>query len=466
LIPLNELDSFIASRLGIETGLNKREEIKRLIYEIRISRKLGFEDLEKHPMIKAFLSSNLEGLSRFHALKEILTEIRFPVASSCGDDLDIYLPRVEESGSLPGPRLSADLTPAKLFIQKSVRDMGLAIRALKMFPSVPCEFFDNLSDLKQDRSQLLGDMGKRDFYIVSEAFDILKPCPCTNKAQSCNYFILNLGFGCPFDCAYCYLQHYSNRPGIYLPANLEGFFAETEKILASGKYRFLRIGTGEFSDSLALDSLTGYAGALVDFFRDKNCLFEFKTKSVNVEGLLQIPDVPSNIIVSWSLNPAGVIASEELYSPPLDQRLEAASQVIKKGYKTGFHFDPIIPYEGWEKDYFETIDRMFSSAKGHIAWISLGTLRFYRKLRRITDRRFPEDPYLYGELLLDRSDNKMRYPSIIRVDTYKKMLAKIRSRDPDVPVYLCMEPPEIWEKVFGKKVGSREIEDGMRQCCQ
>jgi len=42
----------------------------------------------------------------------------------------------------------------------------------------------------------------------------------------------------------------------------------------------------------------------------------------------------------------------------------------------------------------------------------------------------------------------MRYIKPLRVNIYKKMLSWIREYSKDVFVYLCMEPKEIWKKVF------------------
>ena len=57
----------------------------------------------------------------------------------------------------------------------------------------------------------------------------------------------------------------------------------------SGPYllqTFLRIGTDEFTDSLALDSLTCFSPLLVNFMRDKkNAILELKSKSVVINNL-------------------------------------------------------------------------------------------------------------------------------------------------------------------------------------
>ena len=91
---------------------------------------------------------------------------------------------------------------------------------------------------------------------------------------------------------------------------------------------------------------------------------------------------------------------------------------------------------------------MFEYTKGSIEWISLGSLRFNRALKQVIEYRSPDSELLNGELLLDPVDNKMRYSDKIRIDVFQKMVKWIRNIDKDVIIYLCMEPEEIWKKVF------------------
>jgi spore photoproduct lyase len=455
---LEKIDSFIRDEAGVTTGVNKKEELRRLIYEILLVRGITLDGLKEDADLRSFLSRKLEGGRRFLALKEVLVRLRYPVAVTSENDFKLYLPRLRLPSGPVTHGLSHPFRPHRIFVQKEVKNLPFTERIVGRFPDVPVTSFGRLKDLVPDRSRLLTDMGKRDLYIVNENTDIIKPCPCTTGALGCNYHILNLGFGCPCDCSYCYLQHYSNFPGILLPANLDNFFSAADNLLGESAGRFVRIGTGEFFDSLALDDITGYSTALVEFFRDRKVRFEFKTKTANIGNLLGIADAPANIVVSWSLNPAHIVGSEELYTASLDERLAAAATLSTRGWRVGFHFDPVIYYREWEKDYFAVIDDLAASVKGKIAWISVGTLRFYRKLKPIVEQRFPSDKYFYGEFLLDPADNKMRYPRIIRTHVYRKMLEKLRSALPGVPVYLCMEEPSVWKEVFGSIPSVREVE--------
>ena len=448
---LHLIEDFIENVAKIKSGVNKKEELKRLIYEILIREKISIEVLIKRQEINNILKSPIEGTPRFLALKEELIKIRYPETVKSQEKFTVYLPRIK----VPLYKIQhfdSEFKPERIFIQKSVCNTPLSQRIINTWKNIPVEIFDSIKDIKFDKERMLKDMGKRDIYIVEESFDIIKPCPCTKNAFCCGYVILNLGFGCPYDCSYCYLQHYANLPGIFLPANLETFFKQAKNILKKIKKR-IRIGTGEFCDSLALDPFTSYSKDILEFVKDLDLVFEFKTKSDKIENLLEKPPL-KNVVISWSLNPDSIVSSEELYTANLYERLNAAKKVINHGYRVGFHFDPVIYYPEWEKDYSILVKEIFNIAKGKIAWISLGTLRFYRELKTIVEQRFPEDPVFYGEFLLDPSDNKMRYPASIREKIFKFMLENIRLFDQDVPVYLCMEDENMWKRVFKENFSS------------
>jgi DNA repair photolyase len=131
----------------------------------------------------------------------------------------------------------------------------------------------------------------------------VKHCPCSPGAVPCGYYNLNLQTGCPFDCSYCILQAYledKSRTEFY--TNWADLEAELQKFMAGNKE--IRIGTGELSDSLAYENLYPTAARILELFmRFPDTIFEFKTKAVAIRTLLDVKEVPANIVVSWSLNP-------------------------------------------------------------------------------------------------------------------------------------------------------------------
>ncbi|HEX9933888.1 MAG TPA: hypothetical protein VGB38_01725, partial [bacterium] len=226
-------------------------------------------------------------------------------------------------------------------------------------------------------------------------------------------------------------------------------FKQIDGLLLEQPNRLFRFGTGELGDSLAIDALAGLSEPYADFFsKKKNAVMEFKTKTDRVDGLLRFQ--PKNAVVSWSLNPQSVIATEESGSSSLEDRLRAAARCQEKGYVLGFHFDPICDFKGWEEEYEGVVRQLFEHVDAsRIAWISLGTLRFPPSLKGTIEERFPGSRVVYQEMVRGL-DGKMRYPRPRRIELYRRLYALLTERRPDLFLYLCMEHPPVWDAVFDR----------------
>jgi len=435
---LKKIENWV-KKIYSHLGVNKKQELIRLLYEI--SKR---EDLVPNRLLIKL------PLADFHSLKRILLQRRYPNSFLSKEIRRVYLPKIKISKNSVFDLERYEFSPRKIVIEEAVADSTLSKRFQQAFPKAKQKIIPSLKEyLKKIRCHKINDYNRRKetIFIVKERFDFFKSCPCTKNALGCGYHIFNLGFGCIFECTYCFLQEYTNSPGIILPANLDGFFS------AFGSYQFdgMRLGSGEFSDSLMLDEITEYSLELIDFFRGyPKVKFEFKTKSKNIENLLKARH-QGNIVVGWTLSPDKVIAENEFFSAKLNQRLEAAKICSQAGYKISFHLDPVLHFPGWQKEYCRLIELIFSKVKTKdIAWVSIGTLRFNAGLKPIIEQRFPTNRILDAELIYG-FDNKLRYPFNIRKELYTFLLKLFFSKAKNIPIYLCMEELRMWQEVGIKK---------------
>lgn len=438
--------SLFEDTFSFRPSQNQLMVLERLIFEITKRENISLSKTIDYLKDNAPLYK-YKGRNKFIALKNTLIEYRFPQTSQHQtiDPKNIFLSKVRKPLS-DNWQVKPHFAPLKIFVEKDVKKSQLVANFQKKFPGVEVQELDYYSNYLKKNKFTVSELKKPLIFIIKERGDFIKKCPCTKGHLNCGYWIFNLGFGCPFDCSYCFLQQYSNFPGIILPANIEDFFSSFNKFSKNLK-KPIRIGTGEFCDSLALDDITEYSKILIPYFKNKNVLFEFKTKSNNIANLLSLKP-SANIIISWSLNPAPVIETEEKGTTTLEERLEAAREVQNAGYSVGFHFDPIIHLEGWQKLYGKVIDKLYTKLKRPFAWISLGTLRSNRQLKTIFELRFPESNIFYGELFLGK-DKKLRYPKLIKEEIYRQMIGKIRHYDKKTPIYLCMEDKNTWANLEG-----------------
>src|SRR3989339_7332 len=197
-----------------EFGVNKVQEILRLVFEISKRERIPYEDI-----FDAAPENGKEGSHRFMHLKQYLLQRRFPSFSKeerrkhgLFKDLSI---EPEYRASI---KKSERIIPKRFFIEEAVSKTALVDRLRKKFKTAEFASISTYKDHVKNRVYSLKDFNNRldEFYIVQEKYDFFIECPCSNNSVPCGYNTMNLGIGCGFDCAYCFLQGYINSPGILI----------------------------------------------------------------------------------------------------------------------------------------------------------------------------------------------------------------------------------------------------------
>lgn len=337
-----------------------------------------------------------------------------------------------------------------IYIDRHVADQPLARNVRSRLASSPVQLIE--VDDSRDVLDLYRKEGRpfeNDTLLLQRhPGQFVSTCPGSDGVVCCQYFVINLGVGCLYDCHYCYLQNFMNLPLMTLFGNLDEMFAELDRKIA-GKGMHFRVGTGEYTDSLALDPITGMSSILVEHFaRIPNATLELKTKSSYVQELLGL-DHRGHTVLSWSLNPQCIIDEVEIGTASLEERMQAAERAVQAGYRVAFHLDPMVHHEGWELNYHRLLDDLLTRIPANrIAWISLGTFRYSPGQKEVMQRRFADDR-LTREEMVQGSDGKLRYFKTIRESMYASIRKKIHEHDPRLFLYLCMETRRMWQGVFG-----------------
>ncbi|MCX7882371.1 MAG: hypothetical protein N2314_04015 [Brevinematales bacterium] len=295
--------------------------------------------------------------------------------------------------------------------------------------------------------------GKSTLFLSRQKGRFLKKCPGSPGVVCCNYYTVNTVTGCPFDCTYCILQNYiENNPFITAFLNREDLIPEIASHLHTHSH--LRVGTGELADSLALDKILEeslfFLAMIHDHHWHKNITIEFKTKSSEIETLLEAhkhyPEV--DVVVGFSVNLPSFTEKEEGNTAPLEKRLLAMQTLQKHGIPLALHFDPLIMLPDLLSEYQRLAQMLFSTLDHRlIRWISLGGYRHTLSLAPIIEKRFPRSLLLAGEMFPSEDDHKFRYFRPLRRQFYHSMLATIEKIFPGAPIYLCMEKQFLWENL-------------------
>ncbi|KAK3608853.1 hypothetical protein CHS0354_006894 [Potamilus streckersoni] len=289
-------------------------------------------------------------------------------------------------------------------------------------PDVPVKWVENYdwrTDSYFDGTTDPLTHGKKRLYLKLYKGAPVKACPAfTEKAVCCNYHIVDFVENCPFECVYCILQAIQNRPLITVHVNAEEMIGQIAEIITKHPQKNFRIGTGEFSDSLATDHILNINPFLVEVFgKLPNALLELKTKSDHVQPLIGLRH-NGQTVVSWSVGTEEMAKAVEYKTALPSARVAAASVLAKDGYHIAFHLDPIIVQNDAESRYLNLMENIAKSVPAEkIAWFSMGSLRFIPKLKAVAEKRFPKTDIFASDFVQD--DEKTRYFRPVREKLYK-----------------------------------------------
>lgn len=270
-------------------------------------------------------------------------------------------------------------------------------------------------------------------------------CPvASEKTRCCNLLTLDAVESCGFDCSYCSIQSFYNQNTI----TFDSGFKDKLLNLELDPNKTYHIGTGQASDSLMFGNREGVLDALFEFaFANPNVILEFKTKSDNVKYFLE-NDCPNNILLTWSLNTPTIIENEEHLTASLDKRINAAKKMADKDIKIGFHFHPIVEYEGYLEEYKEVYAQLLAKFQAsEVALISFGTLTFIKPvIKQLRSREFRTK---ITQIPHEDASGKTSYPDSTKEEMFKHAYESFAPWHKDVFFYLCMEEHQMWAKTFG-----------------
>ncbi len=266
------------------------------------------------------------------------------------------------------------------------------------------------------------------------------PIPKKERDVVCPHFLeLKWAYGCPYDCAWCYLKgtfRFSPtgpRPTI---KDFEKVRRHTVAFLDSDSEGEL-LNTGEIADSLMHESTRhSFARFVLPLFeaQTKHKVL-FLTKSDHIDNLLAA-DSHRQAIVSFSLNAHEVAEKWEAKAPDVSKRISAAKRLSDEGYEVRIRVDPLVPLPGWRDAYLRLLDEMFASLIP--ARITLGSLRGLQS----TINNCPDKSWVV--YLSDTSRWGRRIDLNLRCEMFGTLLEALRQQYDYVDVGLCKETLSVW----------------------
>ena len=261
-----------------------------------------------------------------------------------------------------------------------------------------------------------------------------------------HFYILAWARGCPFQCAWCYLQGtyriQGKQPHFYPRSEVDHSIKLFNKKVKEPQL----LNSGELCDSLMGEHLKPpFTHWILSRVAGVTSLHKvlFLFKMTTVENIVKHSDIYPDTwkkaaIFSWSLNADSVAKRWEHEAPPVKHRIEAARKVAEAGYEVRIRIDPIIP--GFITEYWDLIDTFLDSLTP--SRITLGSLRGLRStISAAIDKS-------WVSYLSEKSDWGLKVPFSTRLTMYSAIINHLRdTHGYRQPIALCKETFDIWDKL-------------------
>ena len=260
------------------------------------------------------------------------------------------------------------------------------------------------------------------------------------------FWELRWAFGCPFDCAYCYLRGTSR-------GRMQPRYINAEYVLKALDYVFndsqfnqgkpTIFNSGELADSWMNPQIMIKIVRKFEEQTKHKLLTLTKFGSQNQMVSLLTEHSYKQTIAAFSINSIKVAELYEKSASPPISRIEAASRLSASRYDVRVRIDPIFPINKWKNHYEDIVYSMF--AKFEPNRIILGTPRGLQKTM-IFAKKANLDLSWIGFLEKKETGWGWKMPFELRLEIYRffyeKLLSLGYSKD---KISLCKENVEMWK---------------------
>jgi spore photoproduct lyase len=280
-----------------------------------------------------------------------------------------------------------------LYIEESIQQHPRTLRICERFPQarqVICERYGEVFNPKAQNFRL---QKQGPALILAEKYkNFALPAPSGyGIGAKKNYYFSHM-LNCLYDCRYCFLQGMYQSANYVLFVNFEDYQQEIRQICNNTADEPVHFFSGYDCDSLALEPVTGFAEHFLPFFADiPNAWLELRTKSTQIRSLLNSNPIPQ-CVVAFSLSPDEIARKVEHKAPTVIRRLDAMCKLQEQGWQLGLRFDPLIYQTGYQQQYKDLFDQVFSRLSiESLHSVSLGVFRLPEKYFKKIHKLYPEE---------------------------------------------------------------------------
>jgi len=178
------------------------------------------------------------------------------------------------------------------------------------------------------------------------------------SGRSSDYITPSFGYGCLFNCSYCYMKRHKPT-GLDYATNIDQILTEINSHVAFADVSKPNQTHKEFvtydiscNEDFALHSKYYDWERIFDFFKSHpNTMATFATKHVPKNFLNYNPE--KKVRIRFSLMPERLRKLVEPNTSSILSRIQSINHFMKAGYDVHINFSPVIVYKDWLNDYLE-----------------------------------------------------------------------------------------------------------------
>jgi len=293
-----------------------------------------------------------------------------------------------------------------LYIEESVRHHPRTLNICERFPRARQIICERYGEVFNPKAQNFRIQKQSPALILAEKYKnfALTAPPNYGIGAEKNYYFSHM-LNCLYDCRYCFLQGMYQSANYVLFVNFEDYQLEIQQICRDSPDEAIHFFSGYDCDSLALEPVTNFAEHFVPFFSEiPNAWLELRTKSTQIRTLLNMQPV-ARCIVAFSLSSEEIASKVEDKAPTLSRRLDAMCKLQEQGWQLGLRFDPLIYQTGYQQQYKNLFEQVFSKIKlESLHSVSLGVFRLPEKYFKKIHKLYPDETLFSSPL---ETTNKM-----------------------------------------------------------
>jgi len=267
-----------------------------------------------------------------------------------------------------------------IYIEQQVKDYPQTKKIIEKFKNADIVWIKNYKNIF-DKNIAWNQSLKPSFVVAKLNSSSILKAPDGYGHNNHQAYFLKTSLNCIFDCSYCFLKWaFKNDIPVYF-VNYEDIKEEVlEKVNnlvkenknSNNDYELklkqneayknkIWFYSSDYSDILWMNGVSWFLEEFVPFFEQfDNVMMEVRSKSANIQPILDLWFVSENTEFAFSLNPQELIGKYEKWTSSLDDRIKAINTLIEKWYKVGLRFLPLLPVKNYEKIYTEFVEEIKS----------------------------------------------------------------------------------------------------------